>query len=99
MQGGAWHRAGVPGDEGETWQWPAVVRPRSSSYWQELEEAPGGWAGLSAGWAIKGRWAAARLVPFSLSLFHFYFLPFLAFVLIWFLNQINFAASGKFYRD
>ena len=33
------------GGGGETWPRPAEMRARSSSYWQELEEAPGGWAG------------------------------------------------------
>ena len=33
------------GGGGETWPRSAVMRARSSSYWQELEEAPGGWAG------------------------------------------------------
>ena len=61
------------GGGGETWPRWAVMRACSSSYWQELEEAPGGWAGLSAGWAETGKWAAARLVSF-LSLFSvFYF--------------------------
>ena len=33
------------GGGGEMWPRSAVRRARSSSYWQELEEAPGGWAG------------------------------------------------------
>ena len=51
-------RGGEAGGGGETWPRPAVARPRSSSYWQELEEAPGSWVGPPAGWAsLLGHWA------------------------------------------
>ena len=46
---GAWSRTGEEaGDGGETWPRPSEMRARSSSYWQELEEAPAvglGWLG------------------------------------------------------